>query len=292
MRLLQLLPLLFLITIPLSVESKTVNVLFVGNSYTYYHEMPKILQDMCIERNLNVNIDQITYGGVSLTTLVRKKYENGYWRSIENGEISPTVQKILGTKWDYVILQEAPAVTLSPLARKYDCIPTVRFLDSIVKAGKGKTLLFQMYPVSSYPEKFCLPSTSQINSDEEKCSPVINNVESEFYFIQHIYGDISKLLKIDIVKVGEAFENCRITFPFISRFEEKRILAEEEKSYLGVPYKKVYMSCLHPNEEGAFLTACVFFKVLTGLSPKTLKYTGKVNPSIAEALKYISETVH
>lgn len=62
-------------------KSKEVNVLFVGNSLTYYNDMPQKLQGMLDEQNSNIKIDQITYPGFSLSrhlnNMIVSKSENG-----------------------------------------------------------------------------------------------------------------------------------------------------------------------------------------------------------------------
>ena len=42
------------------------NVLFIGNSLTYYHDMPATVQKMMNETNLYFNSEQSTFPGMSL----------------------------------------------------------------------------------------------------------------------------------------------------------------------------------------------------------------------------------
>lgn len=72
------------------------NVLFVGNSYTFFNDMPKLFEALAIENGRNVTVDTVTKGG-------RKLYEN----------LNPEdeyYQKIVGLlkekTYDVLILQE------------------------------------------------------------------------------------------------------------------------------------------------------------------------------------------
>ena len=50
-----------------------INVLFIGNSLTYYNDMPQILQKIFKTQNLNFKISQSTYPGISLTQHLSRK---------------------------------------------------------------------------------------------------------------------------------------------------------------------------------------------------------------------------
>lgn len=45
------------------------NILFIGNSYTFYHDMPKLLEALALENGMEVRVDSVTKGG-------RRLYEN------------------------------------------------------------------------------------------------------------------------------------------------------------------------------------------------------------------------
>lgn len=44
-------------------SSEVLNVLFIGNSLTYFHDMPQTLQMMLDETHPNIEIDQSTFPG-------------------------------------------------------------------------------------------------------------------------------------------------------------------------------------------------------------------------------------
>ena len=56
---------------------------------------------------------------------------------------------------------------------------------------------------------------------------------------------------------------------------------------LKYPEINLYEDTSHPNKYGAFLNACVFFELITGEKPSYLKYSGIIEPEIAQKLKDI-----
>ena len=76
---------------------KTYSILFIGNSYTYYNNMPQIFQKIAKSAGFEVNVEAITSGGYKLY-----QFANPY------DECGSRVERALngGEKYDYVILQE------------------------------------------------------------------------------------------------------------------------------------------------------------------------------------------
>lgn len=72
------------------------NILFIGNSYTYYNDMPTILQRLAEENGKTVRIDAVTKGG-------RKLYENLTADDEKSAEICALLAK---NEYDVLILQE------------------------------------------------------------------------------------------------------------------------------------------------------------------------------------------
>ena len=45
-------------------------VLFIGNSYTYFYDMPKLFEAICRERGAECDVDSVTAGGYTLEQFV------------------------------------------------------------------------------------------------------------------------------------------------------------------------------------------------------------------------------
>jgi len=88
--------LLLLLGLPLLTEAAQVSklrVLFIGNSYTYYNDLPVMFRNLAkaAQPDLNLEVRAITEGGISLGEMWHKR----------------EVQDVLDKEhWDYVVLQE------------------------------------------------------------------------------------------------------------------------------------------------------------------------------------------
>ena len=90
---------LFLI-IPFFSYSQTYDVLFIGNSYIYYNDLPNMLSNIANSFGDSISYDQSTPGGASLYA---------------HSQDPTTINKINQQDWDYVILQDqSQRPSLSP----------------------------------------------------------------------------------------------------------------------------------------------------------------------------------
>ena len=73
------------------------NILFIGNSYTYYNDMPKMLESLARAAGFYAEVASVTKGGYTLARLASDDNENG--RRV-------TAALSGDMKYDRVILQE------------------------------------------------------------------------------------------------------------------------------------------------------------------------------------------
>lgn len=106
-------------------------VLFIGNSYTYYNDMPKMVDSLAASIGENLECTAITKGGQTL---------KGH---LENQKLLDTLSR---GGWDYVVIQEqssAPAKTSREVIA--DVYPYAHTLDSLAKAGSPEAkVIFYM----------------------------------------------------------------------------------------------------------------------------------------------------
>ncbi len=119
MRLFTSLLLLCLLTAITATAGKKVNVLFIGNSYTYGNNLPQIVADIANTSGDTVVWEMEAPGGMTLK---------------EHFESNPaTLTKIMKGGWDYVVLQDqsqTPALPNDFVATGF--FPFVRKLDSVI----------------------------------------------------------------------------------------------------------------------------------------------------------------
>ncbi len=107
---------------------ETINILFLGNSYTYYNGLPSLFSDMALQKGKKVVVTQITRGGSLLSKYAKTDY------------IIETIDKY---KFNYVVLQEQ---STSPLfAAEEKTYPAIRKLDKVIRKNGGQTVLYMTW---------------------------------------------------------------------------------------------------------------------------------------------------
>jgi riboflavin synthase len=270
---------LTLMTLGFSAQNKDkteeINVLFIGNSLTYFHDMPQTVQKMLNETNPNIKIDQSTFPGQSLSghlsDIITSRTENGInTRPKEQCEITETEKKIASKKWDVVILQTGTVSVLIPENRELKVNTAIAAIKKLVDTPKCKFIIFSTWPgKNQYPQQYCYPS-SMIDKSIHKdkcCSPVLENLTHETRVINESYEQVAK--ENDLIQS----DNGNKFFEMLTQHPEIELYEDES----------------HPNQNGSFLNACIFYRMLTRKKASDLKYTGKIDPATAELLKKISD---
>lgn len=250
-------------------------MLFIGNSFTYFYDMPQTVQEMLNETDPNIKIEQSTFPGFSLSdhldNIVESRTENGIsTRKKKDGETTETEIKIAGKNWDVIILQTGTVSVLIGENRDLKVNKAVLDFKDLVNNPNCEFILFNTWPSKEeYPKHYCYPSRVIDKSIEKGkcCSPTIENLEQETELINESYDLVAKkngLLKSDN---GTKFYEVLTKHPEIELYEDDS----------------------HPNKYGAFLNACIFYQMLTNKKASNLKYNGKIEPKTAKLLKKIAE---
>jgi len=118
------------------IRAEPANVLYIGNSYTYYHRMPATVAAMAraegSPRELHAKVV-----AVPAATLKR------HW---DSGVAQSAIRE---RKWDYVVLQEQSQQPLEQKERMYEY---VRLLDKEIKLNGARTILFVTWARRDRPE--------------------------------------------------------------------------------------------------------------------------------------------
>lgn len=260
---------------------KDINVLFIGNSLTYYHDMPKTLQAMLDENQSNLKIEQSTFPGMSLDShldniITQRNDSTIYTRRKIEGEITETELKIKEKKWDIVVIQENPGAIHFPESVIEITNPMIERIVNLVDNKDCKFIIYKTWPSKpDYPiEKNCIPKNNfdyikypeNTIETEKFCSPKINNLEE--------YID---LFNIGFNSIGEKFNfevtnHANLHYKIIKKFPEINL------------YDDNYS---HPSEIGSFLNALEFYRILSNKKISKLKYNGKLDKETSKKIKSI-----
>lgn len=181
------------------------SVLFVGNSYTYFWNLPQTVEAMGEAMEVPLVARQSTSGGVNL---------GQHWR----GEKELESQALIQTgQFDMVILQD-------------HSMRAIEAPDSLLHYGQLFGQLAREHDTSPY-----VYMTWARQWDPYMQAPIAEK-----------YTELAKELEAELIPVGKAWERARTLRPDLPLFDPDGS---------------------HPSPTGTYLTACVIFGKLTGVSP-------------------------
>ena len=111
--------------------------LFIGNSYTYYNDMPEIFRRICLENGIEAEVDSVTSGGYFLE----------FFLSPDDALGIEARSDLSGERYDFVVIQEQ---SLRPAAEPEIFLRDARELCALVRKN-GATPVF--YETWAYHEK-------------------------------------------------------------------------------------------------------------------------------------------
>lgn len=115
-----------------------INILFVGNSFTFYNSGVDFHLKKMLEADLNT--DSVSYN-IQKVAVSSYTLENHYNDSV-------SIHKIKDTKWDYVILQEQ---STRPVNNPEKFTEYASKLNEIIKTNGSKTVLFMTWAQKETP---------------------------------------------------------------------------------------------------------------------------------------------
>ena len=105
-------------------------ILFIGNSYTFSNELPQVFTRLAQEGGHAVNVAMLAQGG---------------WTLEKHSQSAKTRETIQGQSWDYVILQEQSTRPAWPNTRDQNMYPAVRLLAEEIENTGGEGILFMTW---------------------------------------------------------------------------------------------------------------------------------------------------
>ena len=125
-------------------------VLFIGNSFTYFNDMPYTFLNMAKTVDPESRVESIAYGGYTLSQYCDEETEVGRL----------VISKIVSYEWDYIVLQEQ---SLLPCTNEAEFVNAVKRLSQIVSQIGAKVILYQTWAYADNTDK--LESTGMTYSE-------------------------------------------------------------------------------------------------------------------------------
>ncbi|MBG16361.1 MAG: hypothetical protein CL853_08430 [Crocinitomicaceae bacterium] len=174
--------------------SQTKNVLFLGNSYTYYHSLPQLTSDIALSFGDTIFWDSNTPGGYTFN---------------QHSTNTTSLTKISAGNWDHVILQEQSQLpSFPPFQVASDCFPYASLLvDSILSANPCTEPIFFM-------------TWGRENGDQGNCAnyPPLCTYDGMQARLRESYIQMSIDNECTVSPVGAAWKYIRDNHPSINLY--------------------------------------------------------------------------
>jgi hypothetical protein len=127
-------------------EAGKLRVLFIGNSYTYFNNLPQMVAELSksASKQKPIEAEMFTVGGAMLKSL---------WES------GKALEVLKGSKWDYVVLQEQSTLGLGPMVNGEVRINDpktfheyARQFDTEIKKAGAKTVFYLTWARQNAPQ--------------------------------------------------------------------------------------------------------------------------------------------
>jgi hypothetical protein len=239
--------LLFLVTMLLVPSCATaragdlpMKVLFIGNSYTSVNDLPSLLSALAdAAGGQKIETDQHVVGGWTFEQHVKDK---------------KAIEKIREKKWDVVVLQEH---SLQPILNRESMHRYARILHEEISKRGAKTVFYLTWARQNIPEmqdgadpttspslaRAMYQMTKSVGDFDAWCKQRKVGLTGG---LNGAYFDIANELSATVAPVGIAWRGA-----FLS--DRNVVLHQADKS--------------HPNPQGSYLAACVFYTTLFDKSP-------------------------
>ena len=209
-----------------------ISVLFIGNSLTYYNDMPEILKELAITAGKKISVASVTKGS---STMCRQ--------ASSATEIGVRVDGMLQNHWDYVVIQ--PSRRITP---KEDSVRIAEFeagkrLDSRIKKTGAETVIYCTWGSNTGSTGIFRMNDDKVNASADGSFAISQDGHSRF--MQDICREYSDMLGADIVDCAELFRYL------IKEHPEVNLYHTDNK---------------HPSVYGSFAAACAFFAYFFGES--------------------------
>lgn len=251
---------------------KTLNVLFIGNSMTYWNGMPEMLKEMLASEDQEINIEQSTSPGLSLANhLDYIEIEPGKNRLKEDNELTVTEKKLAEKKWDIVVLQEGTAAYLIPES-KDKTNNAIQRIKKLIDNPDTDILLFSTWiKKGKYPKQYCNSYQNNVENGEvtirQVCSIEILDLEHE----------------IDVINTEQRLVSSSNTIHLTNHLNH---IYELLKNHHEIDF---YEDEIHPTKEGAYLNACLFYKYLTGKAANSISFDAQLPKTTTDILKNVAD---
>ncbi len=294
---LQFLLLAGLITSGSCIAGDDVNILFLGNSFTYRHEMPDLVERVLEEGDpeTNVNVTRVTYGGQNMFKHSTYYYSQSFIEqsTITNEEITARIEKMKA-----LLEMEEPPNSEEWIAHSQSlhkgAVP--KFADihkQIVRAIAGHEQLLKNNPKTKW-DFVVLQSYRDVSADPNEAygkyatilAKTIRENGAGVILYMTSPGTQNAKPVAEPVSVEEAEKDLAVGLALAKSLNPRAIvhvpLAIQKIQTGGTDLTFRYVNDGHPNQTCAFLTSNLFYAAMTGKSSEGFAYDTVVETKVKD----------
>ena len=192
-------------------ESDNISILFVGDSLTYYNDMPMIFENIAKSIQKNVYVDSITKGGYSI---IKMQETSEFWAKV--------TEKIHSQKWDIIVYQPGRNFTVMP--EYFPDAPEIEFraAERMVKIIKE---------VGALPIQYSTFGVNKGSVTRNDCIKVMTRREHTDLVTEY-NKDVANRLGVTAVYTGEALNLAAEKYPEINLYHTDEVHPSYAGSYI------------------------------------------------------------
>ncbi len=223
------LPIIIVLLLGCEKEKIDLKVLFLGNSLTFFHDVPGTLKSIALLGGLNIKVDSYSPGGSGITT---KKH---------NPEAE---EKFNSDRWDYIILQGQSSEHENFLTNNYYgyMLQDYKNIINRYRANGAKIILYMTWNINT-----------EVKSCGGNCLPyVCGDCYNYTYTCKEVssnYTGLGRETKTYVAPAGLAFEKAYL----LAGFNGRNSLLFEYNDY-------------HQSRYGTYLVASTIYSTITDKS--------------------------
>ena len=227
-------------------------VLFLGNSLTYYNDMPAIFRELALSAGKKIYVDSVTKGAATVAQFADRNTEIG----------ASAYGKLTGEKWNAVIIEPSRRITPDEDTVMGAELSAAAVIADLAKKAGASLMLYTVWGnnngVMKIYEMTGVSSSKKITSRE-----ITHREHTRIMYDANV--KVSDFLGgVPMVNAGLAFENVMIAHPEIDLY---------------------YTDLRHPSLAGSYLAACCFYAAIYGEKTVPLTYTAGLPDDAAATLR-------
>lgn len=182
-------------------------ILFIGNSATYYNDMPKMLKGLANADGKQAEITAITASG----------YKLSQFTSVSNVYYAQLINQLQTNSWDFVVLQDHREVIIQNPSKTEEAIS---ILKKYIDAAGAQLIIYETQADSKGREFF-------INNS----SIFMDNLTMQFYMSRNYYSIGNKFNAL-VCSAGDNYSRCMNLYPNIVLYNKDLLHPSPYGSYM------------------------------------------------------------